>query len=217
MPHSPDSERAENGLRTPEQQLRLQAELLELAHDAVIVRDPVSSRVTFWNREAQAIYGYRRDEAFGRVTHELLRTVFPGSLKAVDEALVRDGAASHAPGRARDRLGRDPRRGPARRDGYLAYLHPADRDRVAESYARMAQGGPGFVLEYRVVDAAGAKPEFDGSGIGLAVCRRIVDRHGGTISAHGEPRRGARFTVILPRQAPRSEWWQQEERDGERA
>jgi hypothetical protein len=33
----------------------LQAGLLELAHDAVIARDPAESRVTLWNREAQAI------------------------------------------------------------------------------------------------------------------------------------------------------------------
>ena len=39
--------------RRAREQLRLRAELLDLAHDAVIVRDPAQSRVTFWNREAQ--------------------------------------------------------------------------------------------------------------------------------------------------------------------
>ena len=74
-----------------EQELRLRGELLELAHDAVIVRDPVDSRVRFWNREAERIYGYSRAEAIGRVTHELLGTVFPESAQAVDEALAREG------------------------------------------------------------------------------------------------------------------------------
>jgi len=74
-----------------EQELRLRAELLDLAHDAVIVREPAESRVTFWNREAEAIYGYGRTEAVGRVTHELLATVFPESRDAVDEALARQG------------------------------------------------------------------------------------------------------------------------------
>jgi len=69
-----------------ERELRLRGELLELAHDAVIVRDPVESRVRFWNREAETIYGYGRAEAIGRVTHELLRTVFPESREAVNEA-----------------------------------------------------------------------------------------------------------------------------------
>ncbi len=77
--------------RRNERELRLQAELLELAHDAVIVRDPVESRVTFWNREAEAIYGYSRQEALGVVTHELLATVFPESREAIDDALARDG------------------------------------------------------------------------------------------------------------------------------
>ena len=74
-----------------EQELRLRGELLELAHDAVIVRDPVESRVRFWNREAETIYGYSRAEAIGRVTHELLGTVFPESREAVDQALAREG------------------------------------------------------------------------------------------------------------------------------
>ena len=78
-------------LRKAEEELRLRAELLDLAHDAVIVRDPVESRVTFWNREAEAIYGYSRPEAIGRVTHELLGTMFPESARAVDEALAREG------------------------------------------------------------------------------------------------------------------------------
>ena len=74
-----------------EEELRLRAELLDLAHDAVIVRDPAESRVRFWNREARAIYGYSPEEALGRVTHELLATVSPESREAVDDALAREG------------------------------------------------------------------------------------------------------------------------------
>ncbi len=74
-----------------EQELRLRAELLDLAHDAVIVRDPFDNRVTFWNREAEAIYGYSRAEAINSVTHELLATVFPDSREAVDDVLAREG------------------------------------------------------------------------------------------------------------------------------
>ena len=71
--------------------MRLRGELLDLAHDAVIVRDPAEGRITFWNRQAETIYGYSRAEAIGRVTHELLGTEFPESAQAVDQALAREG------------------------------------------------------------------------------------------------------------------------------
>lgn len=44
-----------------------------------------------------------------------------------------------------------------------------------------------------------------GSGVGLAICRRIVERHHGRIWATGEPGVGARFSVWLPRQIPEEE------------
>ena len=42
------------------------------------------------------------------------------------------------------------------------------------------------------------RTEYEGTGVGLAVCRRIADRHGGTIAAKGKPNEGATFTVTLP-------------------
>lgn len=42
------------------------------------------------------------------------------------------------------------------------------------------------------------RQEYEGTGIGLAVCRRIVDRHGGSITARSKPGEGATFIVLLP-------------------
>jgi light-regulated signal transduction histidine kinase (bacteriophytochrome) len=40
---------------------------------------------------------------------------------------------------------------------------------------------------------------YEGSGIGLAICRRIVERHGGSITATSTPGSGSRFIIKLPK------------------
>ena len=42
------------------------------------------------------------------------------------------------------------------------------------------------------------RSEYKGTGIGLAVCRRIIERHNGTVEAFSEPGQGARFELYLP-------------------
>ncbi len=42
------------------------------------------------------------------------------------------------------------------------------------------------------------RDEYEGSGVGLAICRRIAEHHGGRIQAEGRPGQGARFIVTLP-------------------
>src|SRR6266568_85099 len=72
------------------QQIRLQADLINLAHDAILVRDPVS-RVLSWNKGAEELYGWGEQEALGRVIHTLLKTRFPADLATIEAQLARDG------------------------------------------------------------------------------------------------------------------------------
>ncbi|HEX6480464.1 MAG TPA: PAS domain S-box protein [Ktedonobacteraceae bacterium] len=80
------NESAQDGQRH-EQGVQLQASLIELAHDAIIVRDPASIIVS-WNRGAEQLYGWTAQEAIGNLTHELLQTRFPGSRQALDRFLA---------------------------------------------------------------------------------------------------------------------------------
>ncbi|HWO34115.1 MAG TPA: PAS domain S-box protein [Candidatus Acidoferrum sp.] len=73
-----------------EQVLAERARLLDLSNDAILVRDE-ADRVTYWNKGASMLYGYSREEAMSRVTHELLQTKFPEPLEQINEQLHRDG------------------------------------------------------------------------------------------------------------------------------
>jgi PAS domain S-box-containing protein len=80
----------EQALRQQAEQLQLQAELIELAHDAILVRDP-DDRVVSWNHGAEQLYGWSAQEALGWMTHELLQTHFTGSQTAAYAHLERTG------------------------------------------------------------------------------------------------------------------------------
>jgi two-component system sensor kinase FixL len=68
--------------------LRQQVSLLDLTHDTVFVRDR-GDVITYWNRAATALYGWDRDEAVGRKTHDLLHTEFPKPLPEIMADLLR--------------------------------------------------------------------------------------------------------------------------------
>jgi two-component system sensor kinase FixL len=70
--------------------LRERARLLDLTHDTIFVRDQ-GDVIRYWNRGAEELYGWGRDEAVGRVSHQLLKTVFPKPLSEIMEELLQTG------------------------------------------------------------------------------------------------------------------------------
>jgi signal transduction histidine kinase len=88
------------------------------------------------------------------------------------------------------------------------FTRDVDAPRVELGRALDDESGPGaFVVQDNGAgfDAARAatlfqpfvrlhrSEQFQGTGLGLSIVRRIVERHGGSVSASGEPGRGARF------------------------
>jgi rsbT co-antagonist protein RsbR len=60
--------------------------LLDVIHDALLVRD-LQGKILLWNRTAEQLYGWSRDEATGSQAHTLLQTQFPADLATIHEQL----------------------------------------------------------------------------------------------------------------------------------
>ena len=84
-----------------EQKLTQQNHLLDLA--PVVVRD-MDDRVELWSKGAEDLYGFKKEEALGKTTHELLQTEFPQPISEIKESLLANGAwEGELTHRARDR------------------------------------------------------------------------------------------------------------------
>ncbi len=73
-----------------EEALREQGSLLNLTHDSIFVRD-MHFVITYWNHAAEELYGWTAEKAVGKVSHQLLRTVFPVPMDEILEELLRTG------------------------------------------------------------------------------------------------------------------------------
>jgi diguanylate cyclase (GGDEF)-like protein/PAS domain S-box-containing protein len=67
-----------------------QADLLDLAYDAILVWDLKTGAIRFWNRGAEQLYGWPRSEVIGRTPQAMLRTRFPEPLADINAQLVHD-------------------------------------------------------------------------------------------------------------------------------
>jgi PAS domain S-box-containing protein len=68
---------------------------------------------------------------------------------------------------------------------------------------RVIDNGIGFEQKYtdrifQIFQRLHGRGTYEGTGIGLAICRKIAERHGGSLLAESEPNRGATFIFTMP-------------------
>ena len=95
-----------------EESLREQADIINRAQDAIIIRDFKDQRITFWNSGAERLYGWSAEEAIGRSTGELMYAdlkdregplqtlIATGEFRGVLKQVTKDGREVIVDGRA---------------------------------------------------------------------------------------------------------------------
>jgi PAS domain S-box-containing protein len=83
----PDNIHVPNGAVT----MTLPSEILEWTHDAIIIWELNGAGIVYWNRAAEELYGFTREQAQGRVTHELLKTQSADGTHELETMLARYG------------------------------------------------------------------------------------------------------------------------------
>lgn len=82
-----------------------------------------------------------------------------------------------------------------------------DNEKLAKDklycHIQIADNGIGFEQQYsekifQIFQRLHNKQDFEGTGIGLAIAKKIVENHDGIITASGEPNRGATFDIYFP-------------------
>jgi PAS domain S-box-containing protein len=73
-----------------QEDLQTHSALLELASDAVLVRD-LPGVIQLWNRGAERIYGWTKEEALGKNVYALLQTKFPAARERIHDEIMRRG------------------------------------------------------------------------------------------------------------------------------
>lgn len=77
-------------VRVSETRFRDTVELLDLTHDAILARN-LAGQVIYWNRGAERLYGWQKEEVHGKNLHDLLSTEASCSLDEIEKQVLEDG------------------------------------------------------------------------------------------------------------------------------
>lgn len=178
--------------------------LLETANALILVADK-DSRINLFNRKCEELTGYSKNEAIGRVIWEFLTPKrFVKSVKRAFADILTDRLPNMF---ARASLDAD-------------QMKRVFKNLVKNAIDAMPKGGTITITSEKMKDFVKIFVEDTGEGVsrqnlnkvftplfttkakgvgmGLPICRRLVEAHGGTITVESEVGKGTRFTITVP-------------------